>query len=1401
MNQKKLFLANKSNLVTIVSVVILLLLIAPNITAEEQQRMVKKTIMTPLGEMNTQDIIGDPTTCTFKDNWPVACAYEQIDVNGKPNVQTIIWGEFPGYLVKLKEAPLAQMYKGKTPSDLKAQADKISQEHQIFKQRATQIKGVTIKREFSKAFNGFSILADEEGLKNLQQDPAVEKVMINQPVHAILLDSTQEIQAAQSWQHVDSQNNSYRGKGVSIAIIDTGIDYTHRDFGSCQDIGMIGCRVAGGYDFINDDDDPMDDHGHGTHVASIAAGNGIVRGVAPGATLYAYKVLSSGGSGSWDQVIAGIERAMDPNNDNDFSDHLDVISMSLGGGGNPDDPVSTAVDNAVGVGVVSVIAAGNWGSSPESIASPGTARQAITVGASCMMDQIGQDNYCQSSIASFSSRGPVIWNGETIAKPEVVAPGVSICAAQWQDAWHDRECIDTEHTAISGTSMATPHVAGAVALLLQKNPSLTPAQVKQILMENAHSFSDAGVYDQGAGLIDVWNTLDINPLFHGQNSLTLSVNPVSSISTALTTLTLTPDNSPETVQVIPEFLQGITGLANPATVLLDTAKQVQVEYTIDNTIVPSGKTYQGDVLVQSNNYVVKIPTTFIINDRLTAEPSKIDFDIFPPMNAIYSSTKQVTLTNMLQDEPQEYDIHVECCSRYDNNGYLKFVQPNVLSLNVPSHVLLNPSEHKTIEVIAQGDNDNWLDLGIYRGKLVISSNLQELRIPFELVKYYRLDLGFDIEPVFIEVYQGQAFQYFVYPYSFFNNETLYLTGNGDTDISVLSFLPYEPYATIYSFKENIQLVDQAYAHVPNAEHAYDITFNFKDEQGNTLDSEWSLMSIMGNFNEYYWNGWATWWGSSPSSINIWTSQASQDFVFAWSYLDSSSQTKTYHISDFKRGFAGDFEATNTPGSLAATPVSFQEISNEQSVVWLGHYVTGIGEYSQKGLSSAQFPEQTLYQQAQSQGMRAGFQIWYTSASDPWEQILETMPLFNAQYRKIYGLRTWNGEPKKIIEIEGTKQVGMMPLFWFGDGYLFNNGDSVDMYLYNEGRQFYPFLTQSLDLYLPDPYTNPLDYKVYVNGNQIGSGSMYGGTFWSWYENYISINLGSGPGNYKFETSRDYTIQGNDYTGKVEITMPIAAGEYETKYFPHMISMMLFSDGAQTDTLDFYKHNRIKAMFDTTNTGALGAISVKVFDGLNWYAQPTNADLVQGIIDATLTIPLRPSNQARKIMIEATTVRGVKLAYTFEVPLTTQVPPSTPPSISNVRATEIMQRGANIRWQTDLPASSRVYYGLSSNWYGNVQEDARYIKDHTIQLTNLVPNTLYHYQVWSTNQIGSRNSNDFTFMTKAITGSKPRPTESGQAGQAWLSLEQTKKGINGIFIVAFFMAILVMTFRYYKKRRT
>ena len=217
----------------------------------------------------------------------------------------------------------------------------------------------SVEREYYSAFSGFAVKADSAALEEIKKSSFVKDVYANRIVTADLMDSVPLINATKVWQ-IDADGNNcatsgkacLTGTGITIAVIDTGVDYTHPDLGGCLGIN---CKVVGGYDFINDDANPMDDQGHGTHVAATAAGNGVLKGAAPDAKIIAYKVLDADGSGSFEYVIAGIDAAV--------ADGADIISMSLGGdcGGyyyeecGPDDPAAQAIDEAAAAGVVPVI--------------------------------------------------------------------------------------------------------------------------------------------------------------------------------------------------------------------------------------------------------------------------------------------------------------------------------------------------------------------------------------------------------------------------------------------------------------------------------------------------------------------------------------------------------------------------------------------------------------------------------------------------------------------------------------------------------------------------------------------------------------------------------------------------------------------------------------------------------------------------------------------------------------------------------------------------------------------------------------------------------------------------------------------------------------------------------------
>ncbi|GAA2301077.1 S8 family serine peptidase [Streptomyces kunmingensis] len=313
--------------------------------------------------------------------------------------------------------------------------------------------------------------------------PGIDKVWLDGVRRASLDRSVKQIGADQAWAA------GYDGTGVRIAVLDTGVDSTHEDLRS---------QVVAEKNF-SDSPDTVDRVGHGTHVASIAAGTGArsggtYKGVAPGAEVISGKVLNDGGYGDDSAIIAGMEWAV--------AEGADVVNLSLGGPDSPDvDPLEAEVDKLTAEkGVLFAVAAGNEGESGAStVDSPGSADAALTVGA------VDKDD----RLASFSSVGPRV--GDGAVKPDVTAPGVAITAAAAPGSEIDTS-PGTPHPApgylqLDGTSMATPHVAGAAAILKQRHPAWKAAELKGALTASA---KDGGstVFQQGSGRVQVDKALD-----------------------------------------------------------------------------------------------------------------------------------------------------------------------------------------------------------------------------------------------------------------------------------------------------------------------------------------------------------------------------------------------------------------------------------------------------------------------------------------------------------------------------------------------------------------------------------------------------------------------------------------------------------------------------------------------------------------------------------------------------------------------------------------------------------------------------------------------------------------------------------------------------------------------------
>ncbi|WP_349880437.1 S8 family serine peptidase [Micromonospora sp. HUAS YX12] len=316
-----------------------------------------------------------------------------------------------------------------------------------------------------------AVSADRSGAR-LDAAGGVDRIWLDGRRRLTLDHSVPQIGAPTAWAA------GWTGKGVRVAVLDTGVDLTHPDLAG---------KVAESRNFT-EEANPDDIVGHGTHVASTIAGSGAAsggkyRGVAPDATLLSGKVCEVYGC-TESAILAGMQWAA-------AEQDATVVNMSLSGGDSPEvDPLEEAVGTLTEQhGTLFVISAGNAGADG-SVGSPATADAALAVGA------VDRDD----ALADFSSRGPRA--GDGAIKPDITAPGVEIVAARAANG-QIGDPVGDGYASLSGTSMSAPHVAGAVALLAQQHPGWTPARYKATLMASAKPHPEQTAFQQGAGRVDL----------------------------------------------------------------------------------------------------------------------------------------------------------------------------------------------------------------------------------------------------------------------------------------------------------------------------------------------------------------------------------------------------------------------------------------------------------------------------------------------------------------------------------------------------------------------------------------------------------------------------------------------------------------------------------------------------------------------------------------------------------------------------------------------------------------------------------------------------------------------------------------------------------------------------------
>ncbi|TWD13593.1 subtilisin family serine protease [Streptomyces sp. T12] len=437
----------------------------------------------------------------------------------------------------------------------------------------------------------------------------VKKVWLNGLSHVDLEKSVPQISAPVAWER------GYDGTGVTVAVLDTGVDATHPD---------LSASIAGQADFTGSPTGTKDGHGHGTHVASTvlgsgAASHGVRKGVAPGSKLLVGKVCDDAGQCPDDAIIAGM----------DWAAHSGAKVVNLSLGGDPTDgtdPMSLALNElSRSTGTLFVVAAGNSGLIPQKVVAPGSADDALTVAA---VDGNGD-------MASFSNRGPRI--GDGAAKPDIAAPGVGIVAARAVGTAMGTP-VDEYYTASDGTSMATPHVAGAAAIIAQQHPEFSGEQIKALLMDTADDLGH-DLYAQGTGQVDLATATDPRIVTRGNLNFGRGTYPHTPV-----TRTITYSNRGDKAITLHLTMQASFADGRPAApglFTLSTDKAVvpaggtaEVSVTLDGSVLGTDGafgSYKGLLSARDDSGVIRLNSG--LHTFVEAQKFPLTMKVIPPQGA------------------------------------------------------------------------------------------------------------------------------------------------------------------------------------------------------------------------------------------------------------------------------------------------------------------------------------------------------------------------------------------------------------------------------------------------------------------------------------------------------------------------------------------------------------------------------------------------------------------------------------------------------------------------------------------------------------------------------------------------------------------------------------------------
>lgn len=525
--------------------------------------------------------------------------------------------------------------------------------------------------------------------ESLSFEQGIEKIWLDGRVEANLEQSIPQIGANTVWE------SGFTGKGVKVAVLDSGIDPNHPDLSG---------QIEEAKSFVPGE--TVDDkHGHGTHVASTVLGTGTAsegknKGVAPEARLLVGKVLNDGGSGLDSWIIDGMEWA---------SDNAKIVSMSLGSSEPSDgtDPMAQAVNRlSEDKGTLFVIAAGNAGYEG-AIGSPGAADAALTIGAVDKSDKI----------AYFTSKGPRY--GDKAIKPDLSAPGVGIVAA--------RSALSSgtgSYRSMNGTSMATPHVAGAAALLLQKNPDWTGTQLKEALMSTSKKLNYSP-YHIGTGRLDVPAAANSTVRATGSISFGFFEWPHDDAQPVQKTVTYTND--------------------------ADTAVTLNLQADFKNA---NGNAAQSGMLSLSETQItVPANGTKIVTVTLDPQLGELGSRYEGHLTATDADGKQVAHTSMgMLKEEEKYSLTLNATDREGNPTlayaalFSKDMDPEIVAVNGTTELRLRPGTYSAMSLMEVDTNTDHRGIALVGNPEITLDGPQTVELDASKAKEIKVEVPKNTEP-------------------------------------------------------------------------------------------------------------------------------------------------------------------------------------------------------------------------------------------------------------------------------------------------------------------------------------------------------------------------------------------------------------------------------------------------------------------------------------------------------------------------------------------------------------------------------------------------------------------------------------------------------------------------------